>query len=332
MVSIKRFALILAALFAAGMIGNVSASAQALRTWVSGIGDDTATCSRTAPCKTFAGALPKTAAGGEINCLDSAGFGQLTITKSIAIVCDDVGQVSILAFNGGPGIVINTPPGSFVTLSGLFVDGARNAGFSESDGIWIVQGGTVSIRNSTITGFGLSDFYYGVNFRPTATAALVLDNVTLTENGSHGGFSSGGLLVTPAAGVAAKVTINNSRIQHNSVAGVRFDTVGIVGSLIRATITNSVISDDDSGLLAKAPAGTGTVRLSISGTAISENGGYGLIANGSGASVRIGKSVISGNGTALLALSGAGLASYNNNQLDGNDTDGAFTGTVLPGR
>lgn len=46
------------------------AHAQATRTWVSGVGDDANPCSRTAPCKTFAGAISKTAAFGEINVLD----------------------------------------------------------------------------------------------------------------------------------------------------------------------------------------------------------------------------------------------------------------------
>src|ERR671914_454860 len=73
-----------------------AASAQATRTWVSGVGDDVNPCSRTAPCKTFAGAISKTAAGGEINCLDPGGFGTISITKSITIVCRG-SQGSILA-------------------------------------------------------------------------------------------------------------------------------------------------------------------------------------------------------------------------------------------
>src|SRR3954466_4192728 len=64
-----------------------SAFGQATRTWVSGVGDDANPCSRTAPCKTFAGAISKTAAKGEINCLDPGGFGAVTITKAIQIDC-----------------------------------------------------------------------------------------------------------------------------------------------------------------------------------------------------------------------------------------------------
>src|SRR2546421_10988885 len=77
-----------------------SASAQATRTWVSGVGDDANPCSRTAPCKTFAGAISKTAAGGEINCLDPGGYGSVTITKSMTIDCDFTGGVLNSGFNG----------------------------------------------------------------------------------------------------------------------------------------------------------------------------------------------------------------------------------------
>src|SRR5690349_7535257 len=67
------------------MLVSSAAHAQATRTWVSGVGDDVNPCSRTAPCKTFAGAISKTASGGEIDCLDPGGFGTITITKSIVI-------------------------------------------------------------------------------------------------------------------------------------------------------------------------------------------------------------------------------------------------------
>src|SRR4026209_2554930 len=81
------------------------AEAQATRTWVSGVGDDVNPCSRTAPCKTFAGAISKTATNGEINCLDPAGYGAVTITKSITIDCEDT-QGAISAA-GTTGILVN---------------------------------------------------------------------------------------------------------------------------------------------------------------------------------------------------------------------------------
>src|SRR5215213_5695658 len=83
----SRIARALPALALIALALPASASAQATRTWVSGVGDDANPCGRTAPCKTFAGAISKTAAGGEINCLDPGGFGGLTITKSLTIKC-----------------------------------------------------------------------------------------------------------------------------------------------------------------------------------------------------------------------------------------------------
>src|SRR5258705_7695857 len=87
------------------LLSAVSAQAQATRTWVSGVGDDVNPCSRTAPCKTFAGAISKTAAGGEINCLDPAGFGAVTITKSLTISCEGVTGGIVVA--GGNGINVS---------------------------------------------------------------------------------------------------------------------------------------------------------------------------------------------------------------------------------
>src|SRR4029434_3248024 len=109
-------------------LGSVtSAQAQATRTWVSGVGDDVNPCSRTAPCKTFAGAISKTAAGGEINCLDPGGFGAVTITKSLTIDC--VGTLGSILAAGTNGVNINdsltASPGTIVVnLKNLSIQGA----------------------------------------------------------------------------------------------------------------------------------------------------------------------------------------------------------------
>src|SRR3954469_10801182 len=82
----RRIALLtIAAGFVVPLLAAAPASAQATRTWVSGVGDDANPCSRTAPCKTFAGAISKTAVAGEINCLDPGGFGTVTITKAMTL-------------------------------------------------------------------------------------------------------------------------------------------------------------------------------------------------------------------------------------------------------
>src|SRR4051794_16675916 len=109
------------AVVALALIIPAAASAQATRTWVSGVGDDANPCSRTAPCKTFAGAISKTAAGGEINCLDPGGFGGVTSTKALAIKCHYTEGGALVA--GTNAIVVNAPTTSNVTLDGLDING-----------------------------------------------------------------------------------------------------------------------------------------------------------------------------------------------------------------
>src|ERR1700761_1311067 len=102
----RRIALLaLIIVFLVPLLASAPAHAQATRTWVSGVGDDANPCSRTAPCKTFAGAISKTAPGGEIDCLDPGGFGAVTITKAISIMCSSVSNGGVLV-SGTNGIVV----------------------------------------------------------------------------------------------------------------------------------------------------------------------------------------------------------------------------------
>ena len=105
--------------------------AQATRTWVSGVGADDLPCSRTAPCKTFAGAISKTAASGTINCLDPGGFGAVTITKSITIDC--TGTIGSILASGVTGVTVSIPvsandPHRSVRLRGLMINGPGASG------------------------------------------------------------------------------------------------------------------------------------------------------------------------------------------------------------
>ncbi|HEV2913987.1 MAG TPA: hypothetical protein VGX92_11965, partial [Pyrinomonadaceae bacterium] len=128
------------------------AQAQATRTWVSGVGDDVNPCSRTAPCKTFAGAISKTANGGEIDALDPGGFGTVTITKSLTI--DGGGTFASILAAGTNGVNVNdsataTPNTIVVNLRNLSINGATTG----LVGVNISAGRTVSIDNCSIVGF-----------------------------------------------------------------------------------------------------------------------------------------------------------------------------------
>src|ERR1700741_3889593 len=123
------------------------ANAQASRTWVSGVGDDANPCSRTAPCKTWAGAISKTAACGEIDALDPGGFGAVTITKSIPL--DGTGTFASILASLVNGIIINAASTDVVTIRGISIDGFCN-GIS---GINILQAKTVNVEDCVIFRF-----------------------------------------------------------------------------------------------------------------------------------------------------------------------------------
>src|SRR5215210_9047037 len=127
------------------------ANAQATRTWVSGVGDDVNPCSRTAPCKTFAGAISKTAAGGEINCLDPGGFGGVTITKSLTIKCHYTeGGVLVSGTNA---IVVNALATDKVTLRGLDINGIGVGAQTSLSGVKVLSAARVNIFDNEIYRF-----------------------------------------------------------------------------------------------------------------------------------------------------------------------------------
>lgn len=326
MISSKRSTLFATIVAACAMLWSAPAAAQATRTWISGVGDDANPCSRTAPCKTFQGAISKTAAGGEINCIDPGGFGALTITKSISLICDSTETGILVAATNG--IIINST-GAFVTISGFDFEGLGQTGSPGINGINVLNAAAVHVRNSKIRGFRNG---YGINFQPqSANAQLFVDNVTITESGGSGSPStSGGININPAAGMTANATITNSQIVDNMNVGIRIDTTGIVGSLINASIDRVTLSNNSAGILVKAPNGTGAVKFMLTDSQVTLNTGQGLIVNGTptSANARVGNTTITNNGTGVLVLGTAQMLSYGDNRLDGNTTDGAFSGTI----
>ncbi len=197
-----------AALFlTAGAALAPAANAQATRTWVSGVGDDANPCSRTAPCKTFAGAISKTAASGEINAIDSAGYGAVAITKAITIDARNV--IGGVLFNVGSGITINAGVNDEVILRGLDVNGL-NAGppcAAATTGVRVLQAGAVRIEDSTI-----DRNQKAIDVASTSAVNVIVNRVDMSNNCSQG------INVAPAAGGSANVTIQDSTISNSGVA------------------------------------------------------------------------------------------------------------------
>lgn len=173
------------------LLGSTAAYAQATRTWVSGVGDDVNPCSRTAPCKTFAGAISKTAAGGEISVLDPGGFGAVTITKSITI--NGVGEDAGILAAAGPGIVINAGASDVIRLKHLHLLGVSNA----TVGIRFINGAALIVDDVAIINFQtgiesnvgttfVNDLlvtqstYYALRARGTST--FTIENSMITNN------------------------------------------------------------------------------------------------------------------------------------------------------
>jgi len=279
------------------------AQAQATRTWVSGVGDDVNPCSRTAPCKTFAGAISKTAVNGEINCLDPGGFGQVTVTKSIAIDCHE-----ILAGmqNTTNGIVIPfdnfTAPGETrktVRLRNLNINGFDSGLVGVN-----ISGGTLTTGTKVFIEDCLIDGHFGGNARGiqdfrSGGGVLVINNTTVRNMGSSG------ISVVPASGTnGSSVSVTNSRV-GNCAFGIA------LANGAKATTLDSVYLSNGTGVRAD-----GVSTIGVEGCTVSNNTVAGFFVSGGGA-IFVGTSVAIDN-AAMATVSGAGtISSYGNNHTGG---------------
>jgi hypothetical protein len=322
-----RNRVLMVALATAGIsIGYAApASAQATRTWVSGVGDDVNPCSRTAPCKTFAGAISKTAAGGEINCLDPGGFGAVTIIKSMTISCP---YTEGGALAGGNGITVNMPLATDVTvLRGLDIFGVN----PPSNGVRFINQGSLHIEDSVIRRFNAANSW-GVSFQPsTGVGNLYITNTAITQNGN--GATGGGVLIKPTGASVARGVIDGASIKNNSGIGISTDTTGNTGG-IAITINDTQVSGTaGGGVAALSPAGNAASGLMLVGLTVANNTGSGLSANGV-VTMRVGNSTITGNafvaGQGLLMSNGGQILTYGDNRVDANSIDGAFINPAIP--
>jgi hypothetical protein len=196
------------ALAACMFFGTTPASAQATRTWVSGVGDDVNPCSRTAPCKTFAGAISKTATGGEISVLDPGGFGAVNITKSITI--DGGGELASILGSFTNGVSINAPANAVVTLRNLQINGA-GTGLA---GIRVNTGAALIVDNVMVFGFETGiETYAGMT---TVNRSNFSNNRLFGVHGRGGTLTVEGSMLT-TNGVAVQATAGTVRLSDSSI-------------------------------------------------------------------------------------------------------------------
>jgi len=284
-----RFAFCLAFAFV------VSAQGQASRTWVSGVGNDANPCSRTAPCKTFAGAISKTSPAGEISVLDPGGFGAVTITKAITI--NGEGTLAGILSAGTSGVIINAAAGDEIILKNLSIHGFETG----VDGIRYLAGGQVTVQNVTISGVqGQLSTSNAVDAVLAANGRLILHNVSITncESGIRA-TSSAGVLVLELENVRVENTDGHGLEAVNRVQGVvsRSMFVGNAFSGIKSSGATTVISIDKSTFMGN---------------------NIGVSTGVAGARLRLSDSVIVDNSTGISIFAGSFVESTGNNRIAGN--------------
>jgi hypothetical protein len=244
------------------------------RTWVSGMGTDSGACTRAAPCRSFAFALTQTAAGGEIDVLDPAGYGPVTITKAISIVNDGVGVAAIGAPSGNA-ITINAGPSDSVHLRGLTI-----AGFGTGqNGIKFTTGGNLAIENCVVRNFTFA----GINISPSDQGSKggaprlpvsvavtgVLSKVITSNNSTGINMTVSGVTAPPSL----NVTIVDSEASNNSEAGIAAFSLCCAAPVVM--LRNVVASYNGTGLSAASGSVFRVAHSVVTGNVIGVSAGGG---------------------------------------------------------
>jgi Right handed beta helix region len=279
------------------------AQAQATRTWVSGVGDDANPCSRTAPCKTFAGAISKTATGGEISVLDPGGFGAVNIVKSITINGD--GTLAGILAAGTTGIIINATSTSVVTIRNISIHGAGTG----TKGIRILGAAKVNIENCSIQGFTLQ----GIDIAPSIAALAMQVNIINTQIRHN--TQQGVQILPTGVGATVKLTMTDSQVNNSGFAGVDVAGANNSASLIRVSLSNN-----NPGFQVQQATSTG-----FCDSCLLANNTTGATVQAGTAGIRLNNSSIVNNATA--AAGGAGtVVGFTSNMVAGNGGTNTLTG------
>jgi Right handed beta helix region len=282
------------------------AHAQATRTWVSGVGDDANPCSRTAPCKTFAGAISKTASPGIINCLDPGGFGAVTITKSIMIDC--TGTLGSILSSGVQGVIVNALTTDKIILRNIDISGAGTT--LGTNGVNIVQAGSVQLQGVNI------ETYSGRGVETTNssnTISVFLDHCDITN------VNQQGVLGLATATGATKLTVSNSYISNNGGDGIDLASPNASS----AVAYNNIISKNGGvGFQIETSGDNGALEsntISLNATGVNAN---------PGATIRLTRNTIFGSTANGIGGGGGTTKCFGTNMIDGNTGSQTCTSTV----
>lgn len=306
--SVSKSRLFLAMSLAVGITSV--ANAQATRTWVSGVGDDVNPCSRTAPCKTFAGAISKTAAGGEIDALDPGGFGAVTITKAMTIDGGAGQNASSLASGTTAFTISSSNANDVITIRNVSINGATSGQSTGGlNGIRLVTSSGIAPKALHIENVSIFGFNRGISIENTAGSGLTkvfVDRCTIRNNVNEG------IAELPAG--QGNLTVSRSVINENGTIGIS------VGGSAVASVTNTVINGDVIGV--QTASGT---RLNMADSLVSFNSNTGLNVLSGSTAFLSGNSIMSN----AIGVTNAGtVTGFTNNGIGGNGTDVSGTAIV----
>ncbi len=280
--------------------------AQLTKIFVSATGNDANDGARGTPKRTFQAAHDAVAPAGEIVALDTAGFGAVVITKSLGITVPTGINGFITAISGN-GITINAGSSDVVTLRGLSVNSPGGA----STAVLANGVGTLEMTDCTLSGFETN----GLSLATQNTATLLLKNCTIRD-------SNNGILVPTSVGVPVTMVIDDCQVQSNRV-GLNLATNS---QAHRVVLHNTAVINSAGGFAIAVRVNGGSNQVTLQGCTISASGiGIDLVA--SGATARLDGCTIAANTLGLSRVAGANLLSRGNNTLEGNTTDGIFSGT-----
>ncbi|HUP59852.1 MAG TPA: right-handed parallel beta-helix repeat-containing protein [Thermoanaerobaculia bacterium] len=297
--------------FLALIIVAAGANAQATRTWVSGVGDDANPCSRTAPCKTFAGAISKTASGGVIDALDPGGYGAVTITKPITI--EGNGTLASILASGVNGVTVNITSGSnrHVVLRNLLIDGSGST--LGINGIRFVAGDSLTVENCTIEQFSTN----GIDFQPSTAAKLNVINTYIYQAGANG------ILSKKSSAGSSKVFITRSVLAQNATGFRSEDGTG-------AEITDTDIANNTSnGVTSLSALGEASIVV-IASSRVFNNGGVGLSSTGAASNIAASNTDVIANGTGMQSVTSGVLTTFGRNRVAFNGVVGSAFNASLP--
>jgi hypothetical protein len=282
------------------MVAFASLASAQSRTYVSGLGDDANPCSRSFPCKTFAGAFSKTAANGEIDCLDVGGYGTLTITKGITIDCTE--ESGILAV-GSDGITVQAGASDTVTIRNLAINGVKSG---YNSGITYVSGQTLHLENLEITGF-LSNC---VGVSASTSVQLTIQNTTMSECG-NAGISS----------YTSNTNTVNLEVEGSRILNTGFGLLALNGT--RATIRNSVVYLNSYAVFEYA-LGAGAATVTVVASNIGFSSTAALQASTSGFILAFGNTFL--NNVTVFSPGGGTISTGTDNISSGNGSPGTANG------